>query len=58
MLPLAIQLGSIVVGRVVAHGISQLLKDQKYKYIKSKYIHISYNKYIIIKEVGNESNSR
>jgi len=27
MLPLVIQLGSIVVGRVVAQGISELLKD-------------------------------
>ena len=27
MLPIAIQIGSIVVGKVVAHGISQLLKD-------------------------------
>ena len=31
MLPLVIQLGSIVVGRVVAQGISELLKVWKYK---------------------------
>jgi len=27
MLPIAIQIGSIIVGKAVAHGISQLLKD-------------------------------
>jgi len=27
MLPLAIQLGSIIAGKVVAHGIYKLLKD-------------------------------
>jgi len=27
MLPIAIQIGSIVVGKVVAHGIYKLLKD-------------------------------
>ena len=44
MLPLAIQLGSIIAGKVVAHGISQLLKDQKYGSVKSKYEQISYTK--------------
>ena len=44
MLPIAIQIGSIVVGKVVAHGISQLLKDQKYGSVKSKYEQISYTK--------------
>ena len=29
MLPIAIQIGSIIVGKVVAHGISQLLKRLK-----------------------------
>ena len=37
MLPLAIQLGSIIAGKVVAHGIYKLLKDQKYEIVKSKY---------------------
>ena len=44
MLPIAIQIGSIVVGKVVAHGISQLLKDQKYGSVKSKYEQLSYTK--------------
>ncbi len=44
MLPLAIQLGSIIAGKVVAHGIYKLLKDQKYENIKSKYKQISYTK--------------
>ena len=44
MLPLAIQLGSIVVGRIVAHGIYKILKDQKYGSVKSKYEQISYTK--------------
>ena len=44
MLPIAIQIGSIIVGKVVAHGISQLLKDQKYGSVKSKYEQISYTK--------------
>ena len=42
--PLAIQLGSIIAGKVVAHGIYKLLKDQKYENIKSKYKQISYTK--------------
>ena len=44
MLPIAIQIGSIMVGKAVAHGISQLLKDQKYGSVKSKYKQISYTK--------------
>ena len=44
MLPIAIQIGSIIVGKAVAHGISQLLKDQKYGSVKSKYKQISYTK--------------
>ena len=44
MLPLAIQLGSIIVGKVVAHGIYKILKDQKYGSVKSKYKQISYTK--------------
>ena len=44
MLPIAIQIGSIIVGKAVAHGISQLLKDQKYGSVKSKYEQISYTK--------------
>ena len=44
MLPIAIQIGSIIVGKTVAHGISQLLKDQKYGSVKSKYEQISYTK--------------
>ena len=44
MLPLAIQLGSIIAGKVVAHGIYKLLKDQKYENVKSKYKQISYTK--------------
>ena len=44
MLPIAIQIGSIMVGKAVAHGISQLLKDQKYGSVKSKYEQISYTK--------------
>ena len=44
MLPLAIQLGSIIAGKVVAHGIYKILKDQKYKSVKSKYEQISYTK--------------
>ena len=44
MLPLAIQLGSIIAGKVVVHGIYKLLKDQKYENIKSKYKQISYTK--------------
>ena len=44
MLPIAIQIGSIIAGKVVAHGISQLLKDQKYGSVKSKYEQISYTK--------------
>ena len=44
MLPIAIQIGSIIVGKVVAHGIYKILKDQKYGSIKSKYEQISYTK--------------
>ena len=44
MLPIAIQISSIIVGKAVAHGISQLLKDQKYGSVKSKYEQISYTK--------------
>ena len=44
MLPIAIQIGSIVVGKVVAHGIYKLLKDQKYENVKSEYEQISYTK--------------
>ncbi len=44
MLPLAIQLGSIIAGKVVAHGIYKILKDQKFKSVKSKYEQISYTK--------------
>ena len=44
MLPLAIQLGSIIAGKVVAHGIYKILKDQKYGSVKSKYEQISYTK--------------
>ena len=44
MLPIAIQIGSIIAGKVVAHGISQLLKDQKYGSVNSKYEQISYTK--------------
>ena len=50
MLPLVIQLGSIVVGRVVANQITNLIKkDQedkyecKYQFRKIKYIQLSYN---------------
>ena len=53
MLPLVIQLGSIVVGRVVANQITNLIKkdqegkyEYKYHFIKIKYIHISYTKHI------------
>ena len=31
MLPIAIQIGSIIAGKVVAQGISELLKVWKYK---------------------------
>ena len=44
MLPIAIQISSIIVGKVVAHGIYKLLKDQKYENVKSKYKQISYTK--------------
>ena len=44
MLPIAIQIGSIVVEKVVAHGIYKILKDQKYGSVKSKYEQISYTK--------------
>ena len=44
MLPIAIQIGSIIAGKVVAHGIYKLLKDQKYENVKSKYEQISYTK--------------
>ena len=44
MLPIAIQIGSIIAGKVVAHGIYKILKDQKYKSVKSKYEQISYTK--------------
>ena len=44
MLPIAIQIGSIIVGKVVAHGIYKILKDQKYGSVKSKYEQISYTK--------------
>ena len=44
MLPIAIQIGSIIAGKVVAHGIYKLLKDQKYEIVKSKYKQISYTK--------------
>ena len=44
MLPIAIQIGSIIAGKVVAHGIYKLLKDQKYENVKSKYKQISYTK--------------
>ena len=40
MLPI----GSIIAGKVVAHGIYKLLKDQKYENVKSKYKQISYTK--------------
>ena len=50
MLPLVIQLGSIVVGRVVANQITNLIKkDQegkyecKYQFRKIKYTQLSYN---------------
>ena len=50
MLPLVIQLGSIIVGRVVANQITNLIKkDQegkyecKYQFRKIKYIQLSYN---------------
>ena len=53
MLPLVIQLGSIVVGRVVANQITNLIKkDQegkyecKYQFRKIKYIQLSYNENI------------
>ena len=53
MLPLVIQLGSIVVGRVVANQITNLIKkDQedkyecKYQFVKIKYIQLSYNENI------------
>ena len=58
MLPLVIQLGSIVVGQVVANQITNLIKkDQedkyecKYQFIKIKYIHLSYNENIKRKQV-------
>ena len=58
MLPLVIQLGSIVVGQVVANQITNLIKkDQegkyecKYHFIKIKYIHLSYNENIKRKQV-------
>ena len=44
MLPIAIQISSIIVGKVVAHGIYKILKDQKYGSVKSKYEQISYTK--------------
>ena len=44
MLPIAIQIGSIIAGKVVAHGIYKILKDQKYRSVKSKYKQISYTK--------------
>ena len=40
MLPIAIQIGSIIAGKVVAHGIYKLLKDQKYGSVKSKYLNL------------------
>ena len=53
MLPLVIQLGSIVIGRVVANQITNLIKkDQegkyecKYQFRKTKYIQLSYNENI------------
>ena len=53
MLPLVIQLGSIVVGRVVANQITNLIKkDQeekyecKYQFRKIKYIQLSYDENI------------
>ena len=53
MLPLVIQLGSIVVGRVVANQITNLIKkdqegkyEYKYHFIKIKYIQLSYNENI------------
>ena len=42
MLPIDIQIGSIIAGKVVAHGIYKILKDQKYGSVKSKYKQISY----------------
>ena len=58
MLPLVIQLGSIVVGQVVANQITNLInKDQegkyecKYQFVKIKYIHLSYNENIKRKQV-------
>ena len=64
MLPLVIQLGSLVVGRVVANQITNLIKkdqegkyEYKYHFIKIKYIQLSYNenikKKIYLKEVRN-----
>ena len=53
MLPLVIQLGSIVVGKVVANQITNLIKkyqegkyECKYHFIKIKYIQLSYNENI------------
>ena len=53
MLPLVIQLGSIVVGQVVANQITNLIKkdqegkyEYKYQFIKIKYIQLSYNENI------------
>ena len=58
MLPLVIQLGSIVVGRVVANQITNLIKkdqegkyEHKYHFIKIKYIQLSYNENIKRKQV-------
>ena len=58
MLPLVIQLGSIVVGKVVANQITNLIKkdqegkhEYKYQFIKIKYIQLSYNKNIKRKQV-------
>ena len=58
MLPLVIQLGSIVVGQVVANQITNLIKkDQegkyecKYQFVKIKYIQLSYNENIKRKQV-------
>ena len=53
MLPLVIQLGSIVVGQVVANQITNLIKkdqegkyEYKYQFIKIKYTQLSYNENI------------
>ena len=58
MLPLVIQLGSIVVGKVVANQITNLIKkdqegkyEYRYQFLKIKYIQLSYNENIKRKQV-------